>query len=129
MLLADGGGIYSLGLQPGTVLRGNLIHAVHRSRLAGRAENNGIFFDQGTKQFLVEHNVIYDTANKPIRYNQSRQDWNTLRGNTLAIGPDDPQFPKAAAAKAGLQPQYRHLDAQPVKVAPTPILSMEIPTP
>ncbi|MHC4179345.1 MAG: right-handed parallel beta-helix repeat-containing protein, partial [Planctomycetota bacterium] len=128
MLLADGGGIYSLGLQPGTVIRGNLIHAVHRSRFAGRAENNGIFFDQGTKQFLVEGNVIYNTANKLIRYNQSREDWNTFRRNTLGVGPDDPQFPKAAAAKAGLQPRYRRLDAQPVKVTPTPILSMEIPS-
>jgi len=129
MLLADGGGIYSLGLQPGSVLRGNLIHAVHRSRFTGRAENNGIFFDQGSKQFLVEGNVIYDTANRLIRYNQSRQDWHTFRDNTLGIGPDDPKFPKAAAARAGLEPEYRHLDAQPIQVTPTPILSMELPEP
>ncbi len=34
LMLADGGGIYTLGLQPGTVLRGNLIHHVDRSRPA-----------------------------------------------------------------------------------------------
>ena len=32
--LADGAGIYTLGFQPGTVLRGNLIHNVHRSAYA-----------------------------------------------------------------------------------------------
>ena len=129
MLLADGGGIYTLGLQPGTTFRGNLIHAVHRGRFAGRAENNGIFFDQGSKEYLVEGNVIYDTANKLIRYNQSSPDWQTFRDNTLGIGPDDPKFPQAAAAKAGLQEEYRRLDAQPIEVTPTPILSMEIPEP
>jgi hypothetical protein len=58
-VLADGGCIYTLGFQPGTVLRGNYLHDVHRSRFAhGGAPNNGFFIDEGSKGFLFESNVI-----------------------------------------------------------------------
>jgi hypothetical protein len=127
MLLADGGGIYTLGYQPGAAIRGNHIHAVHRSRFAGRAPNNGIFFDQGSKGFAVEENAIYDTADGVIRYHRSQPDWHTFRDNVLDVGPDEAEFPQAVAARAGLEPAYRELDAQPIRVTPTPILSMEWP--
>ena len=47
-LLSDGGGIYTLGRQPGTILRGNVIHDVPVN--AGRAESNGIFMDEGIER-------------------------------------------------------------------------------
>ena len=60
--LCDGGCIYTLGFQPGTVIRGNVFHDAHRSAYAhGGAPNNGIFFDQGSKGYLFEQNVIYIT--------------------------------------------------------------------
>jgi len=72
-MLADGGGIYLLGFQPGTVLRGNLIHEVHRSRFAhGGAPNNGFFIDQGSKAFLFEANTVFATSGEPVRFNQSK---------------------------------------------------------
>jgi len=108
-MLADGGGIYTLGFQPGSVLRGNLIHAVRRSELAYGAPNNGIFFDQGSKGFSIEGNVIYDTSADPIRFNINTREMHTWNNNSFGVGPDDPQFPKAAAAKAGLLPEYRSL--------------------
>jgi hypothetical protein len=43
--LADTGGIYTLGDQPGGVLRGNYIHDI--TRFSGVALVNGIFFDKG----------------------------------------------------------------------------------
>ena len=80
--LADGGGIYTLGYQPGTVIRKNFIHKVHRSGFAhGNAENNGIFFDQGSKGFLIEKNVIRKTSGEPIRFNQSKRLSHTWRVN------------------------------------------------
>ncbi len=92
--LADGGGIYTLGLQPGTVLRGNLIHDVVRSPFAQGAPNNGIFFDQGSKGFLVAEQVIYSTTGQPIRFNQCAADWHTWEGNQFGV-------PRAAEGKVG----------------------------
>lgn len=82
--LADGGGIYTLGLQPGTVLRANSIHDVHRSPFAhGGAPNNGFFLDQGSKGFLLENNVVRQTSGEPIRFNQCQRDWHTWSENYL----------------------------------------------
>jgi len=128
MLLADGGGIYTLGYQPGTVLRGNHIHHIHRSQFAGRAPNNGIFLDQGSKGYLVEGNVIHSTVQDPIRFNQNRRGDHTWRDNSFGVPPDDPKFPKAAAAKAGLEPDFRDVDFA-VPVPPAPIYSMKLPPP
>jgi len=107
-MVADGGGIYTLGLQPKTMLRGNLIYDVHRSNFAhGGAPNNGIFFDQGSKSFLVEGNIIYNTSGQPIRFNQTEKEWHTWRDNSFGIKPDEPDFPTEAATKAGPLPKYR----------------------
>ena len=106
--IADGGGIYTLGYQPGTILRGNHIYNVHRSSYAhGGAPNNGIFFDEGSKGFLVEDNVIHNTSGNPIRFNQNKKEWHTWRDNSFGIKPDEPNFPKATASKAGLQEPYK----------------------
>jgi hypothetical protein len=78
-VLSDGGGIYSLGLQPGSVLRGNLIHDVPAN--VGRAESNGMFLDQGTGQFVIEQNVIFNIDRSPLRFHKG---WvNTVRDNHL----------------------------------------------
>ena len=107
-VLADGGGIYTLGLQPGTVLRGNVIHQVHRSGHAqGGAPNNGIFFDEGSKGFLVEGQVIYDTSGEPIRFNQTSKENLNWKDNSLGVSPGDPAFPVAAVVKAGPEPGHQ----------------------
>jgi hypothetical protein len=78
-MLSDGGGIYALGSQPGSALRGNLIHDVPAN--VGRAESNGMFLDQGTGQFVVEQNVIYNIDRSPLRFHKG---WvNTVRNNVL----------------------------------------------
>jgi hypothetical protein len=78
-MLSDGAGIYTLGRQPGTILRGNVIHDVAVN--AGRAESNGIFMDEGSSEMLVESNVIYNIAKSPIRFHKAGR--NTLRNNQL----------------------------------------------
>ena len=87
-MLSDGAGIYTLGRQPGTVLRGNVIHDVPVN--AGRAESNGIFMDEGSTEMLVESNVIYNTARSSIRFHQAGK--NTLRTNQLVNKPKTPPF-------------------------------------
>lgn len=99
--LADGGGIYTLGLQPGTVIRKNLIHDIRRSRVAfGGAGNNGIFFDEGTTAIFVDANIIYGLATsvfppaEPIRFNQTKADnlkWGT---NFFGVKPNRSNYPR-----------------------------------
>ena len=106
--LYDGGAIYTLGFQPGTVLRRNHLHGVRRSGFAhGGAANNGIFFDEGSKGLLVEENVIYDTAGGSIRFNQSNKTWQTWKDNSLGVTPESPEFPKDIADAAGPEAPYR----------------------
>jgi hypothetical protein len=101
-MLADGGGVYTLGFQPGTVLRANYIHDVTRSAFAaGGAPNNGVFFDEGSKGLLVEKNVIHDTSGEPTRFNQTSKDAQTFRDNSFGVKPGEPEFPKDIAADAG----------------------------
>jgi len=58
--MADGGGIYTLGLQPGTILRNNIIHDSRGSAPAWHA--NGIYHDQGSSGMLDENNIVYRIA-------------------------------------------------------------------
>lgn len=85
--LSDGGGIYSLGLQPGSRITNNLIHDVRVN--AGRAESNGMFLDEGTKELLVENNIIYNIARSPLRFHKAKYP-NTVRNNVLACNEDIP---------------------------------------
>ncbi len=80
--LSDGGGIYMLGLQPGSKLLNNHIHDVQIN--AGRAESNGMFLDEGTKDVLVENNLIYNIAKSPLRFHKG--DTNVVKGNYLFCG-------------------------------------------
>lgn len=68
-ILSDGGGIYMLGLQPGSKITGNMIHDV--SLNAGRAESNGMFLDEGTTNVVVTDNVIYNIAKSPLRFHRA----------------------------------------------------------
>ncbi|RZJ82489.1 MAG: right-handed parallel beta-helix repeat-containing protein [Flavobacterium sp.] len=70
-LLADGGGIYTLGRQPNTTIVGNVIYNIFKVPGAIGADNNGIFFDEGSSDMYVAENVIYNIGNQKIRYNQT----------------------------------------------------------
>ena len=105
--LADGGGIYTLGFQPGTVLRGNLIHDVHRSAYAhGGAPNNGFFIDEGSKGFLFESNVVHRTSGESVRFNQCQREWHTWKGNAFDGDATAARIAEAAE-RAGLEPEYK----------------------
>jgi hypothetical protein len=85
--LSDGGGIYSLGLQPGSRITGNLIHDVKVN--AGRAESNGMFLDEGTKDLLIESNIVYKIARSPLRFHKAAPP-NLVQNNVLACNKDIP---------------------------------------
>ncbi len=106
--LADGGGIYTLGLQPGTLLRGNYIHDVRRSSFAhGDAPNNGFFVDQGSKGLRFESNVVHSTSGKAVRFNISQKEWHTWKNNYFGDAAAASRQAKAIIDQAGIESQRK----------------------
>jgi Right handed beta helix region/GH141 insertion domain len=79
--LSDGGGIYTLGRQPGTKLIQNWIHDIPLN--LGRAESNGMFLDEGTTGILIKENVIYNIDKSPLRFHRAGE--NRVEQNFLAV--------------------------------------------
>lgn len=77
-VLSDMGGIYLLGVQPGTVVRGNHIHSVSSADYGGW----GIYPDEGSSHLLIEGNWIHDTQGSPLRIHFGRE--LVVRDNVLA---------------------------------------------
>ena len=79
-LLSDMGGIYTLGVQPGTVLRGNLIHDVEKLNYGAWC----IYPDEGSSHLLIENNVCYSTNGEIFHQHYGRE--NIVRNNIFAFG-------------------------------------------
>jgi hypothetical protein len=84
-LLSDLGGIYILGIQPGTVLRGNTIHDIHFDAYGG----SGIYTDAATAAVVVEDNLIYDIQGSGVTVNHLNCE-NVYRRNVIAHVGDVP---------------------------------------
>jgi parallel beta-helix repeat protein len=97
-LLNDKGGIYTLGIQPGTIIRGNLIHHIDAYNYAAW----GIYLDEGSSQITIENNVIYNTRDGGFHLHYGRD--NTVRNNIFAFG-------KLAQLQRSVkeEPQYQSL--------------------
>jgi len=85
-ILSDGGGIYTLGRQPGTRLAGNHIHDIPLN--AGRAESNGMFLDEGTTELVIEGNLVHDTVRSPFRFHKAGE--NLVQKNVVTLRKDVP---------------------------------------
>lgn len=68
--LADGGGIYTLGNQSGSIYQYNYIKNINRQKNTVGG-NNGFFFDQGSSGFKVIKNVVENVQNEDYRFNKS----------------------------------------------------------
>jgi hypothetical protein len=79
-LLDDMGGIYNLGVQPGTTIRNNLIHDVWSAHGRGR----GIYLDEGSTGILVENNIVLRVDDATLIQNYGRD--NMIQNNIFALG-------------------------------------------
>ena len=79
-ILSDMGGIYTLGQQEGTVIRGNRIHDIRMFVYGGW----GIYLDEGSSDILVERNICYDLFEQPFHQHYGSN--NYLRNNVFAFG-------------------------------------------
>ncbi|MGD0897468.1 MAG: right-handed parallel beta-helix repeat-containing protein [Thermoguttaceae bacterium] len=105
--LADNGGIYTLGINEGTVFRENYIHDVLRGAAAVGAANNGIFFDEGSQGILVERNVFRRLSAKPTRHNRNSAADHTWGENDFGDQATAPDWSESVIQQAGPEPQYR----------------------
>ena len=82
--LSDMGGIYTLGIQPDTVISGNVIYNVGCDEGEYGYGGWGIYLDEGSSFMTVENNLVYDCSSQT--FHQHYGEDNTVRNNIFAFG-------------------------------------------
>lgn len=80
-LLADGASIYTLGRQPGTVIRGNIARDNPKSPFSNYHWQLGLYLDEGSSGILVESNLVHGVGTRGFNMNGGSE--NVIRNNIL----------------------------------------------
>ena len=82
--LSDMGGIYTLGIQPDTVISENIIYNVGCDEGQYGYGGWGIYLDEGSSEILVEKNLVYDCSSQTFHQHYGKD--NMIRNNIFAFG-------------------------------------------
>lgn len=81
--LSDMGGIYTLGIQPNTVLTHNKIHNVAADPNEGGYGGWGIYLDEGSSNITVYQNLVYDCGSNSFHQHYGQD--NIIKNNIFAL--------------------------------------------